>query len=269
MKIQISSLIIALLLPFSLSAQEHKIDWETVPVDGSRTGVTALNSGSIDGRKYLAPNGKTFKKGSVKKAAKLMLEAQEEIADSREIIGYSREEMHKKGPESALSDMIIDVVMAHVAKKYNVQVDIGIYNFGGIRADLPKGDIIKDDITSMLPFTNYPVYLVLKGKDIRHWLEYFAAGMMQVIGGVRIVVKDGKLVSAEIGGQAIDDEKEYGLVTLDFLLDGGDSLHLGKNALRTIKDTHLMRDILTDYIKEQSAQGKAIEYKTDGRVTIL
>ena len=62
-------------------------------------------------------------------------------------------------------------------------------------------------------------------------LEKMAAGRIEVLGGARIVVEDGKLVSAEIGGKPIDDNKIYGLVTISFLLSGGDGLSLAENAV--------------------------------------
>ena len=55
-------------------------------------------------------------------------------------------------PESALSNWFVDILMAKVEKLSGKKVDIGIANFGGIRVDMPQGDIILDDMLSMFPF---------------------------------------------------------------------------------------------------------------------
>ena len=253
------------------SAQEGPgYDWEMIPVVGRHTGVTVSEMGEVKGGKFTAPNGKIFKNGATVKAARLMIKAQPSMAEVKEVIGHSTREMKRQRPESELSNMIIDVTMAFMEKETGRKVDMGIYNFGGIRVNMPEGDILKDDIVSMLPFTNYPTYIVLKGSEIRYWLEEMARrGSMQALGGANVVIKDRELVEAAIQGEPIDDEKEYGLVTIDFLLNGGDGMELGRNAIETITGSCLTRDILEEYIKGLTAEGKSVEYKIDGRVKVL
>jgi 2',3'-cyclic-nucleotide 2'-phosphodiesterase (5'-nucleotidase family) len=44
--------------------------------------------------------------------------------------------------------------MAKVERLAGKKVHVGVGNFGGIRIDMPKGDIILDDMLSMFPFKN-------------------------------------------------------------------------------------------------------------------
>ena len=149
------------------------------------------------------------------------------------------------------------------------KVDVGIGNFGGIRIDMPQGDIILDDMLAMFPFQNQLVYVEHKGKEIRKILEQMAAGRFEVLGGVRVVAEDGKLVSAEIGGEPIDDEKVYGLATISFLLTGGDGLTLADNALSvTVFENEDIIDAVLAHVNAETAAGRPIEYKMDGRVTV-
>ena len=149
-------------------------------------------------------------------------------------------------------------------------MDVGFANFGGIRVDMPKGDVLLDDIMSMFPFKNKLCYLELKGSDIRVILEQMAREYWQVVGGVRCVAdKNGKLLSAEIGGQPLDDDKVYGVTTVDFLLNGGDGYSIAKNALEVnVLDVYVI-DVVLPYVKKLTAEGKPVEYKADGRVQIL
>lgn len=66
-------IIILLIGGLSLSAQKRTIIWTMDPVDGHRTGVVASNAsnveeamGTVKGHTYYAPNGKKFRKGTVK-----------------------------------------------------------------------------------------------------------------------------------------------------------------------------------------------------------
>mgnify|MGYP003451398048 FL=1 len=122
---------------------------------------------------------------------------------------------------------------------------------------------------SMFPFKNQLVYVEHTGKQIRAILEKMAADRFQVLGGVRVVAEGGKLVSAEIGGEPIDDEKVYGLATITFLLEGGDNLTLAENAVSiTTFEQEDIIDAVLEYVYAETAAGRPIEYQTDGRVVI-
>lgn len=261
-------------LCMSLSAQEFS--WSRSSMDGSRTGVVASNADNVEeamgrmkGRKYVAPNGKKFRKGATPKVAALLLGAQPKMHDLKQVVAYSPKEMIRRGPECELSNWFIDELMRAAEEKSGKKVDFGITNFGGIRVDMPQGDVLLDDIVSMFPFKNNLCYLELKGKDIRVILEQLAATSWQCVGGARCVVRDKKLVSAEIGGQPIDDEKVYGVATISFLLNGGDGLNVAKNALELqIFDEYII-DVILPYVKSLTAQGKYIEYEVDGRIQYI
>lgn len=270
------ALIIAMAL-CSVGAVGQEYEWRHVEMDGSRTGTASPSKdnvaetvGTFKDGKYVAPNGKTFKKRStVGRTARIVLDAQPAMARVKDVIGYSTEAMEVAYPESALSDWFIDIIMARTEELMGKKVDIGIGNFGGIRIDMPQGDIILDDMLSMFPFKNQLVYVEHKGKEIRKILEQMAAGRFEVLGGVRVVAEDGKLVSAEIGGEPIDDEKVYGLATISFLLTGGDGLTLADNALSvTVFENEDIIDAVLAYVNAETAAGRPIEYKMDGRVTV-
>lgn len=254
-----------------------RMEWSRIAVDGSRTGCTAPSAddicktvGKVKGRTYHAPNGRIFKGGTAAAVASVVLEAQPAMAPVKKVIGYSPEAMILAEPESALSNLFIDRIMAAVEEVSGRHVDVGIGNFGGIRVDMPQGDILLDDLLSMFPFKNSIVYVALRGVDLRAILEQMASTRVQVLGGVRLVVSDGKIVSATVDGEPIDDEKIYGIATISFLLDGGDNLHVGRNAVEIMEyDDIDIIDIMLDYVNAETAAGRDIVYHTDGRVKIV
>jgi len=267
------------LAAFALVSCNHKgpftFEWTKYQIDGHRTGVTVPNAnnvdealGTIENGVYTSPNGKQFSKGSTPLVAQNLRDVQPDLARLKEVIAYAPREMAKARPESELSNYIVDCIRKWVADSTGRQVDVAITNFGGIRVDLAKGDILLDDIESMLPFNNYLCYLKLKGSDLQYWFEYMAENAPQCISGAKLVVKDGKLESATIGGKPIDPNKYYGVGTIDFLLDGGDGLKLARNAADYIQtDVKICDAVLAD-IRRLTAEGKPLEYHTDGRFIV-
>ena len=226
--------------------------------------------GTFKGNKYIAPDGTVYKKNTaVAKTAKVVIDAQPKMARVKDVIGYSTDYMTSYYPESPLSNWFVDLLMVKTEQLAGKKVDLGIVNFGGIRIDMPKGDIILDDMLSMFPFKNQLVYVEQKGSQIRKILEGMAARRFQVLGGVRVVAEDGKLVSAEIGGEPLDDDRTYGMATISFLMTGGDGLTLADKALSvTVFEDVDIIDAVLEYVYAETAAGRDIGYKTDGRVVV-
>ena len=269
--------IVLLLCACPLYAQEFDMKWDRAHMDGSRTGAAAPDAdnvqqalGVVKDGVYYAPNGKVYSKGTVIKAAELLIAAQPQMAYVKEVIGYSPREVDSSDrPQNEIANLIVDRIMAKTAEITGKKVDAGIANFGGIRVDLPQGNVLLDDILSMLPFENYLCYVQLKGSDLRALYKQFAETRMQVVGGVELTVKDHQLVDIKVGGEPLDDDKLYGLATIDFLLDGGDDVFCARNAQDLVVTKTLVRDAVLPYMRELTAAGKLIEYHLDNRVVEL
>ena len=259
-----------------VQAQDFEYGWSRTVMDGSRTGVTVPAAtdidkalGKVSGRRYTAPSGRVFRGGSVVRVARTVIDAQAAMAPVKRVIAYSPQTMTVEYPESSLSNWFADNLIRATEKASGRKVDISIGNFGGIRVDMPQGNVTVDDIRSMFPFRNDLVYLVLKGSDIRHILDSMAQDRFQVLGGIRVVAKDGKILSAEIGGKPLDDNALYGVATISFLLDGGDGLHVGRNAVETLDIPIDIYNAMMDIIEEDAAAGRPVTGQKDGRVRIL
>lgn len=267
-------LLFAVLASSALMAQDYS--WKSARIDGSRTGCITPSKdnvteaiGHFEKGKYIAPGGKKYpKKSATAKTAAAVLAAQPAMARVKDVIAYSPKELSARRPESALSNWFVDIVMAKTAQLAGKPVHFGVTNFGGIRTNMPVGDVILDDMLSMFPFKNSLVYLEMKGSTIRGILENMAATHFQVVGGVRVVVENGKLVSAEIDGEPIDDEKVYGVATISFLLKGGDGITMEDGAL-TIQNFDVdIIDAVLEHVYAETAAGRPLAPEADGRVVI-
>lgn len=273
--IMIKRLVFAILLFYAFSASAQEYTWKLVPMDGSRVAAQSPSKdnvsekmGTIANGYYVAPSGRKFhKKTATYRAAEVVLDAQPTMAAVKEVIGYSPEEMVVDYPESALSNWLVDNLMKATSKLAGKPVDLGIANFGGIRIDMPKGDIILDDMLSMFPFNNNLVYMTIKGSDVRKILEHMISDEFQILGGLRVVVEDGKLVSAEVAGEPLDDNRIYSMATITFLMNGGDGLSLATDAIEIeIYDEVLIIDFILEHIEAETKAGRPITYEVDGRL---
>lgn len=253
-----------------------RVTWTKYDMDGHRTGVSAPNAdnvpealGILNDSCYVSPNGTVFPKGSsTYDAAAELVAVQPQMAPLKQVIGYSSQEMLRKGPNCELSNWIVDHLMEDVARLTGRKVDVGLINSGGIRVDLPAGTVVKDDLVSMLPFKNYLCYVALKGSDLASLFETMADGNMQCFGGARLVVDGNHIDTLLVGGKPVDPERTYGVATIDFLLDGGDRINVGKNARELIITDVKVIDSMLPYAMSYAERGDSIKYFVDDRLVI-
>ena len=272
-KARLISLLALAALTCASCQYSYEYSWQKYRMDGHRTGVTAPSAdnvpealGVIRGDVYTAPNGRTFQKGSATYGtAADMISAQPLLEDLKTVVGTATRDMVGRAPESELSNWWVDNMMASVARLTKRKVDVGFLNFGGIRTSLPQGELLLDDFVSMFPFKNYLTYVALKGSDLQEVFNFIASSRPFVIGGAKLVVSNHQIDTLLVGGKPIDPKKTYGVATVDFLIDGGDGMTVGKNAKEMIVTDRMVIDEVLDRIYELQKAGKPVEYFTDGR----
>ena len=212
----------------------------------------------------------TYESATVYPVDSIIAEHEEQMGPLMKVVIYSDAEIEESQPESALTNLVADMLI-HAAQPYidNGYPTMSLTNMGGIRSNFPKGAVRVYDIYSTLPFNNSVVVAVMRGKDIREILENFAEKeRFEALGGVRILVEDKEIEYCQIGGQPLDEDGMYNLVTIDFLLDGGDRFNIGSDALSIERTGIVMRDAAVAYLQELSDSGVVLENRTDGRVII-
>jgi len=174
--------------------------------------------------------------------------------------------------ESPLGDLIAD------ALRRSAGADVALMNSGGIRSDLPAGDLTYGDIFAVSPFDNYPALVILTGAQLVEVLRGTttgARGIMQV-SGIRYTYDAGKkgldrFVSVEReDGSPIDPEKLYTVIMPDFIAAGGDG---AQDAMKSVAKDRIqtsfaapIRDVLVEQLK---GAGMPLVPKTEGRITVL
>jgi 5'-nucleotidase len=155
--------------------------------------------------------------------------------------------------ESAEGDLFTDLMLAA-----RPDADVALTNGGGLRADIPAGELTYGRLFEAMPFDNRFALVTVKGKHVRR----LVTSNLQRGGGIlswsgltaKARCKDGQL-AAEIlvKGKPLADEQTYTVVTSDFLASGGDGL-IGRLKLPdgSIKMTDvIIRDAMAEVLRKR------------------
>jgi 2',3'-cyclic-nucleotide 2'-phosphodiesterase (5'-nucleotidase family) len=161
--------------------------------------------------------------------------------------------------ESAEGNWFCDLMLAA-----RPDAQVSLTNGGGLRADLPAGELTYGQLFEALPFDNRFAIVDVTGKDLRKLVTSNLArgGAFLSWGGLtaKARCKAGKLdVQIAVAGKPLAEGARYKLATSDFLASGGDGvigrLKLPEGAIHAT-DT-IIRDALGDVLRGWKATPKA------------
>ncbi|SDZ85509.1 5'-nucleotidase, C-terminal domain [Porphyromonadaceae bacterium NLAE-zl-C104] len=185
------------------------------------------------------------------------------------VIGRSTQFMDYKRPESLLTNLTSDVMKSYGDEHLQGGADIGVMNVHGHRATLPAGDVTIGNLYEIYSFDNTITFLELKGSDLKKMFDAYARiGGAGISSNVKLVIDKRKVKSVTIGGQPIDKNKIYHIVTLDYLAEGNDNMSAFRDAVSSVNTGITLRDVMIDWVKEQTRRGNEIESALDGRIVI-
>lgn len=188
------------------------------------------------------------------------------------VVGQVAHDMAARRPESDLSNLLPDILV-YMSRHYGEKPDFGVYNVGGIRAALSKGDVTYGDVLDVAPFENKICFLTLTGeKVVELFSQVCRRGGEGVSKGVNIVMsEDGRLLSATLHGKPIEPQAAYRVVTIDYLAQGNDGLEAFKDGTDVVspqEEKYNSRYVIADYFREMMKQGIVVESKVEGRIVI-
>jgi len=117
------------------------------------------------------------------------------------------------------------------AMRVETNADFAFTNLGGLRADIPAGDVTAGEVLRVLPFDNSLAVVQMPGRMIRQILERKSrrgsSGIAQ--SGAQVLVDpdapEGERVrELLIGGEPLDPDRIYRVVTTDYLMEGNSGL---------------------------------------------
>jgi 2',3'-cyclic-nucleotide 2'-phosphodiesterase (5'-nucleotidase family) len=174
--------------------------------------------------------------------------------------------------ESNMGNLIAD------AMRQATGADIALTNGGGIRGNRTYeagATLTRKDILSELPFGNVTVVISLSGAELWAALENAVsriedkAGRFAQVSGMTFIYdpvkpRGGRVISATVGGKALERAASYTVATNDYIARGGDgyTAFKGGKLILDAAGATLMASQVMDYI---TALG-TIEPKIEGRI---
>jgi 5'-nucleotidase len=186
-----------------------------------------------------------------------------------EVVSYtdtaiSVERINERTKETVMGNLVAD------AMRWAADTDIAFENGGDIRASFDVGDITVGEVNATLPFSNYLCKTRLKGSVIKEALEVSVSSYPETRGGFLQVsgltfefdpakAAGRRIVSVSVGGKPLDPDKEYTVVTNDFISAGGDEYVMFKEPFLTAPLTidsgiSAVADAVTEYLNSGAAK---------------
>jgi 2',3'-cyclic-nucleotide 2'-phosphodiesterase (5'-nucleotidase family) len=176
----------------------------------------------------------------------------------------------------SLGNFVTDALRAQASRKLGHPVSLMITNSGGLRKSaIAPGDLRASDIFELMPFENALIELEMNGKQLLRLLEIVVEGR-DAQSGARIRYKmdekmnpefvSAKLLDAKRREIRINPTAKYRVVTIDYLLRLGSGDYAILQEAKGVKPLGItMRDAMMDYVKSETAKGRTIKSKLDGR----
>jgi 2',3'-cyclic-nucleotide 2'-phosphodiesterase (5'-nucleotidase family) len=187
-----------------------------------------------------------------------------------EVLAYSEKTMVKQQPEGILNNFVTDLMLKESSELYKAidtaKIDICLFNNGGLRNPIAKGAITLGSVYQLMPFENMVTVLTISGSSTKKMFEYIAKKNGMPVSGARLGIKNDKPVDILINGSPLDTNRNYRVVTSDYLADGGDNMDFLINPVSKKPLNIKLRDMIIDYLRKETALGRTINVSLDKRI---
>ncbi|HDS09113.1 MAG TPA: bifunctional metallophosphatase/5'-nucleotidase [Firmicutes bacterium] len=178
-------------------------------------------------------------------------------------IATSRTPITRGNDETLLGNLITDAI------KERFDMDVVLFNRGGMRADLPDGDITEMDIYQVLPFGNSIVTMEVSGLLLKEILEVGVSGRRRdtQLAGVKLVYNPNfpekeRITELRINGEPLDLNKTYKFATSDYLAQGAVGYYMFAFVEENDFTGVTIRSSVIEYVKKHTP----LDVKLEGRI---
>ncbi len=174
--------------------------------------------------------------------------------------------------ECAMGNLVADAMLARVKSQ---GIEVAIANSGGLRASIDAGDVTMGEVLTVLPFQNTLSTFYVKGAVLIEALENGVsqheegAGRFPQVAGLSFAfdIKQpagARVSDVMVGAVPIDRDKVYGVVSNNYVRNGGDGYAMFKSAQNAYDFGPDLADVTAEYL------AKSGPYKPylDGRITM-
>ncbi|WP_353471329.1 bifunctional metallophosphatase/5'-nucleotidase [Salipiger sp. H15] len=193
------------------------------------------------------------------------------------VIGESTDEINGnrdmcRAEECPMGNLVADAMLDRVKDQ---GIDLAITNGGGLRASIDAGEVTMGEVLTVLPFQNTLSTFQVTGAVIKEALENGVSqmeeggGRFPQVSGISFTVTPSAEVGSRIsdvmvGAAALDEAKTYGVVSNNFVRNGGDGYAMFTTAEKAYDFGPDLADVTAEFI----AAGTPYTPYTDGRITV-
>lgn len=175
--------------------------------------------------------------------------------DLDSVISYCPETLDKNKGEwqsnigNFMADACLELAQPIFQKRENKKIDITLFNNGGIRAMIPKGNITKRNAFEVMPFENSLIVVALKGVQIKALAQHIITERKpHPLNGLKIYLNENNEITKILfEDKPIDNSKIYYVLTSDYLSNGGDNMTFFLKNEGTYDLNYKIRNVLIDY----------------------
>ncbi|WP_099826816.1 bifunctional metallophosphatase/5'-nucleotidase [Oceaniglobus indicus] len=173
--------------------------------------------------------------------------------------------------ERAMGNLIADAMLARVADQ---GIQIGYQNSGGVRAGIDAGPVTMGEVLTVLPFQNTLSTFRVSGQAILAALENGVSQIEDVSGRFPQVAgmtfafdaaaePGARISDVMVAGEPIDPAAMYGVVSNNFVRNGGDGYKMFVDAQDAYDFGPDVADVLAEYMAANAPVAPVVE----GRIT--
>lgn len=195
------------------------------------------------------------------------------ILDSmmNEVIGYAAQDLTNEGRyESVLGLFVCQLMLRQSQISYGHPVHAALVNHeGGLRAPINQGAISLKTVFRIMPFENDVLLLEMSGDSLTNLVEYIGRTGHCMLWPASYEVVDRGIENILLAGQPISKDRSYTIAISDYLANGGDGLHMLREAKRLEVAPKKLRDMIMDEIKKITSAGDSIKCDMVNMVTVI
>lgn len=152
-------------------------------------------------------------------------------AKINEVLCYNPRLLEKRESEleSSLGNLLADVCFdagdSILKSVKGTGIDFAVFNYGGMRAPIQKGNVTIEDIYQLMPFENRLVIVELNPDQVKALIDYIIRQhQAHPISGIQIALDKGKAPQVWIGQEKWNPSRSYHVLTIDYLQHGGGNM---------------------------------------------
>lgn len=162
-----------------------------------------------------------------------------------------------------LADAILEQASPIYKSRTGKPIDFVIFNHGGVRSIISKGQVTTRTAYQVMPFENRIAIVEMSGSAVLEMVRFLKKSRRaHPIAGIQIVLdKEDSIQSVSINGEPFDQDRTYYAATSDYLVQGGDDMGFFKDRTNVEVMEYLVRNALIDYFKTHDT----LQNKVDDR----